>query len=263
MDYCIATQSPGGGRILNYGACKQNMLSNYTMVCQMCNISAVSRSLQMDERLGYGMLMTRDEIRKRLAHARVGIAGLGGLGSNCAAALARSGIGSLVLVDFDIVSEGNLDRQFYFRDQVGMPKARALADNLSRIDPSVRLETHIEKLDADLVIKRFHDCGIIVEAFDQADAKKMIIETVLEHMPDTWIVAASGLAGFGEFESIRKIRSGRLILCGDGKSEVGPDAPPLAPRVGIVACMEADAVLEILLGSEDAFVSRTIQGGRQ
>lgn len=225
------------------------------MICEMRNLCEVSRSLQMDVRLGYGMRMTRDEIRQRLSHARVGIAGLGGLGSNCAAALVRSGIGSLVLVDFDTVSEGNLDRQFYFRDQIGMPKARALADNLSRIDPAVRLETHIEKLDADSVVERFQDCSIVVEAFDQAEAKKMIIETVLERMPDIWIVAASGLAGFGRFELLREIRSGRLILCGDTESEVGPEAPPLAPRVGIVACMEANAVLEILLGSENAFAS--------
>ena len=50
---------------------------------------------------------------------RVGIAGAGGLGSNCAVALARSGVGTLVIADFDIIEAANLNRQYYFTDQIG------------------------------------------------------------------------------------------------------------------------------------------------
>ncbi|MDP3179869.1 MAG: sulfur carrier protein ThiS adenylyltransferase ThiF [Spirochaetaceae bacterium] len=191
--------------------------------------------------------MTRDEYRARLGRKSVGIAGAGGLGSNCAQALVRSGIGELVIADFDLVSESNLDRQFFFLDQVGKPKVEALAENLRRIDPRPNIAAHAIRLDPDSVVRLFADCDVIVEAFDLAEAKAMIIETVLTRLPGKALVSASGLAGFGRSESIAVRRSGDLVIVGDLESEVGPDNPPMAPRVGIAACMEANAVVEILL----------------
>jgi len=191
--------------------------------------------------------MTREAYRKQLSGAKVGIAGCGGLGSNCAAALARAGVGRLVFADFDTVSEANLDRQFFFRDQVGRPKAECLAENLKRIDPSLSLVASKARLDPDGIVALFEGCDVIVEAFDGADQKAMIIETVLSRMRGTWLVAASGLAGYGRDASLGLHVSGRLVLCGDLESEVSTDQPPMAPRVGIVANMEADAVVSILL----------------
>lgn len=191
--------------------------------------------------------MTREAYRERLSRAKVGIAGCGGLGSNCAAALARAGVGRLVVADFDIVSEANLDRQFFFRDQVGRPKAECLAENLRRIDPSIRIDARDRRLDADGIVALFEGCDVIVEAFDAADQKAMIIETVLSRMKGTWLVAASGLAGYGRDSTLGMHVSGHLVLCGDLDSEVSADLPPMAPRVGIVANMEADAVVSILL----------------
>jgi sulfur carrier protein ThiS adenylyltransferase len=174
------------------------------------------------------------------------------LGSNCAISLSRAGIGNLVLADFDVVSETNLDRQQYFRDQVGLLKVQALKENIARIDPSIRVESHAIRLDSESVRRIFSGCQVIVEAFDAPSAKTMILETVLEKMPSAWIVAASGLAGIGSLSDLRTIRRDRLILCGDFKSEVSEDNPPVAPRVAIVANMEADAVLEILLTPQPA-----------
>jgi len=186
-------------------------------------------------------------MRAVFAKARVGIAGAGGLGSNCAAALVRSGIGALVVVDFDVVSEANLDRQFYFHDQVGRPKVEALAENLARIDRKVEIEAHNAMLAPSSVCALFSGCDVVVEAFDSAEAKEMLIETVLGAMPGTPVVAASGLAGVGGFGRLRVIRRDDLTLCGDFESGIAPDMPPVAPRVAIVAGMEADAVLELLL----------------
>ncbi|MGO8692070.1 MAG: sulfur carrier protein ThiS adenylyltransferase ThiF [Rectinemataceae bacterium] len=191
--------------------------------------------------------MTRNEYRRRLGSKKVGIAGAGGLGSNCAVALARAGIGCLVIADFDRVSRDNLDRQAFFLDQEGMFKAEALAQNIARIDPGVRVEAHVLRLDAESLPKLFSDCDAVVEAFDAARAKLMFIETLLAALPGRPLVCASGLAGFGHSESFRVRRSGALALVGDFESEVGPDNPPMAPRVGIVAAMEADLVLEALL----------------
>ncbi|MCD4725344.1 MAG: sulfur carrier protein ThiS adenylyltransferase ThiF [Bacteroidales bacterium] len=191
--------------------------------------------------------MTTEEIRERLADKVVGIAGCGGLGSNCAVALARTGIGKLILVDDDKLEATNLNRQYFFADQIGEYKSLALRDNIHRIDDTILVETHVIRLDPGLVTKLFADCDVIIEAFDQDNEKQMIIETVLGDMPDKSIISGQGLAGYGKNDMIGTMHSGRLYIVGDHQSEVSPTHPPLAPRVGIVANMQANLVLEILL----------------
>jgi sulfur carrier protein ThiS adenylyltransferase len=186
-------------------------------------------------------------IRERLHNKSVGIAGCGGLGSNCAVALARIGVGRLVIADFDDVSAGNLDRQYYFRDQVGLRKVQALKDNIARINSRVDVVACDRRLDPTSLGEIFRECQVIVEAFDRAEMKKMIIETVLERMPGKFIVCGSGLAGYGHNNDLRTRRIGNLFICGDEKSEVSGAAPLLAPRVGVVANLQANQALEILL----------------
>lgn len=186
-------------------------------------------------------------IQRNLKDRKVGIAGAGGLGSNCASALVRTGIGHLVICDFDLVEESNLNRQFYFRDQLGVPKVAALRANLLRINPDLDLVTLQVRLDPGNLCSIFSDVEVLVEAFDQAAEKVMIIETAMEKWPTRPLVAGSGMAGFGDSNSLRMRSSGNLFICGDESSEIGPELPPLAPRVGIVANMMANTVLEILL----------------
>lgn len=191
--------------------------------------------------------LTFKQIQEKLKGKRVGIAGAGGLGSNCAVALARIGLGNLVIVDFDVVSESNLNRQYYFHEQIGEKKVLALKENIQRINPKVNVETHDLKLVPEGILKVFKDCDVIVEAFDRADMKQMILETVLGEMPDIPIVAGLGMAGWGDNGSIHYRNEGKLHICGDEKTEFAEDIPPLAPRVGIVANMQANTVLGILL----------------
>jgi sulfur carrier protein ThiS adenylyltransferase len=192
--------------------------------------------------------MTFEEIKKNLSGKVVGIAGAGGLGSNCAVALARTGLGKLIIADFDIVSEGNLNRQYYFRKQIGQKKVKALKENIIAINPEIEVESYDIKLDHDLIVTLFTDCDVIVEAFDLAEMKKMIIEAVLSELPDKPLVTGLGMAGWGDNNSVKFRKEGNLYICGDEKSEISEDNPPLAPRVGIVANMQANVVLEILLG---------------
>ncbi len=186
-------------------------------------------------------------MRKRLAKATVGIAGLGGLGSTCAVALARAGVGRLILTDFDKVEAGNLDRQYYFRSQLGKLKTEALADTIRAIDPAIILTLHSIRLDSRNVLPIFSGAQVLVEALDDASAKAMLIETCLSGFLDTHIVAASGLAGTGAFESIKLFHKGKLHICGDFNTEVGPQLPAVASRVGIIANIQADTALELLL----------------
>ena len=194
--------------------------------------------------------MTIEEIKHSLKDKSVGIAGCGGLGSNCAVALARVGIGKLILADFDRVEEGNLNRQYFFRDQVGEYKSEALRDNIIRIDEFLNVEVHVVNLEPESIKAFFADCDVIVEAFDEDTAKQMIIETVLSEMPDKYIVSGQGLAGYGNNEGLRTERHDNLFIVGDRVSEVSEDQPPLGPRVGVVANMQANLVLEILLNED-------------
>jgi sulfur carrier protein ThiS adenylyltransferase len=191
--------------------------------------------------------MTFDEIKNKLHDCRVGIAGAGGLGSNCAVALVRVGLGNIVFADFDIVSETNLNRQYFFRDQIGQKKVMALRDNLLKINPELDITVFDEMLNPDNIPLLFQDCNVIVEAFDQADQKEMLINTVLLHLPEIPLVVGLGIAGWGMNEKIHVRQIDNLYICGDEVSEISAELPPLAPRVGIVANMQANVVMEILL----------------
>lgn len=188
-----------------------------------------------------------EEIKKRLRAKTVGIAGAGGLGSNCAVALARVGIGKLILADFDTIVESNLNRQYFFYDQIGQKKVEALKLNILRIRPDILIETHNIKLTPENIPSLFNTCDVIVEAFDLADQKQMIIETVLQAFPITPIISGVGLAGFGNNEALKTQKFDNLYICGDQENETSETLPPLAPRVGIVSNMQANLVLEILL----------------
>ncbi len=193
------------------------------------------------------MQMKFSDIQYILSTKTVGIAGAGGLGSNCAAALVRCGLGKLVIADFDIVDESNLNRQFYFRNQIGQPKVEALRHNLIRINPELRLTAFNLRLDSQNIPRIFEGVDVLVEAFDRADQKEMLIETALEQWPERNLVVGSGMAGFGNTQALMVKKYGKLYVCGDETEEKSPENPLMAPRVGIVAHMQANVVMEILL----------------
>jgi len=194
--------------------------------------------------------MSNGQHFSKLRTAKIGIAGCGGLGSNCAVALARIGIGTLIIADFDVISESNLNRQYYFRDQIRQLKTDALKENILRINPEVIVERHCVQLNPDHISSIFSDCDILVEAFDQADQKQMLIETALTFFPEKPLVIGLGMAGWGKNDLIHCRKSDNMYICGDEVSEISEKLPPLAPRVGIVANMQANVVMEILLHDE-------------
>jgi len=179
--------------------------------------------------------------------ATVGIAGAGGLGSNIAVSLARAGLGTLVIADYDVITVKNLNRQQYFLSQVGKAKVEALKANLGQINPFCRCEIHNLMVTPDNLKDIFGSCNILLEAFDGADQKQMLIETWQELFPERPLIAASGLAGYGRNELIKMVRLDNIYLCGDGISELTPGISPVAPRVAIVANMQANLCLELLI----------------
>ena len=188
-----------------------------------------------------------EKLQTKFSSVTVAICGLGGLGSNVAISLARAGIGKLILIDFDRVDITNLHRQQYKANQLGMNKTDALRDNLLEIAPYVTLETHTICVKEENATHLLQGADIICEAFDDAECKAMLTNLVLEEMPDKYLVAASGMAGFGSVNSIRtrKITS-KFYLCGDEKSDVQSGGGLVSSRVMLCAAHQAHTVLRIL-----------------
>lgn len=189
------------------------------------------------------------EAQEKFSNAAVGIAGLGGLGSNIAFFLARLGIGKLVLADFDRVDVTNLNRQQYRVADLGRYKAEALKEQLLGINPYCVYEIHSVKLTEENIPEIFSECDIICEAFDKADQKAMITETVLSDMKNVILVSGSGMAGTDSANKIttRKVMS-RFYLCGDEKSDIADGRGLMAPRVAVCAAHQATAVMKLILG---------------
>jgi sulfur carrier protein ThiS adenylyltransferase len=182
-----------------------------------------------------------------LRQSSVGIAGAGGLGTNVAVALARAGVGRLVIADFDRVEPSNLNRQQFFVDQVGERKVEALRENLLAINPYSLYEVHDVRINRRNAAAIFRRVDVLVEAFDKAAAKEMLIEASLSKFPGRPIVAASGLAGFGGNRKLHSRRMGNLFICGDEETQPIKGISPMAPRVALVAAMQANLVVELLM----------------
>jgi sulfur carrier protein ThiS adenylyltransferase len=180
-----------------------------------------------------------------LKAASVGIAGCGGIGSNVAACLARAGIGSLVIVDYDSVELPNLNRQYYFHDQIGYPKVDALSYNLSLINPDLVLKPHSRMLDSTTASDFFHDCNVLVEAVDGEETKVMLLEGWMRDLPERMIFSCSGIAGHGGTDLIRVDRRRGLTIVGDQCSDLSRGT--LSSRVTMVAAMMANEVIEYFL----------------
>ena len=188
-------------------------------------------------------------MRARLAASHVAVIGCGGLGSNAAMMLLRSGVGTLTIVDFDTVEESNLNRQLFFRDQLGMEKTEALRETLLRINPDADLRVHHECISAENIASLVGGADVIVEAVDRAEVKAMVINAALELLPDTPLVSASGLAGFDSANDVVTERIGEnFYLVGDLLTDVREGHPLFASRVMVAAAHEAHAAVRILLG---------------
>lgn len=184
-----------------------------------------------------------DKLRNKV----VGIAGAGGLGSNIAISLLRAGVQRFIIADYDRVELSNLNRQYYFLDQVGMTKTAALHQNLLRINPHVQATLHDTWITADNLTDLFAESHLLIEAFDDPEMKAMAANRWLQYFPDRFIITGSGISGYGMNSTLGITVRGKLIICGDQKTQYTKEIGLTAPRIGLVAQMQANAALEILL----------------
>ena len=189
-----------------------------------------------------------EDLQSKFSSACVAVCGLGGLGSNVAISLARAGVGTLWLFDFDRVDISNLHRQQYKISQLGMYKCDAMKELVSEINPYCNVITHTVRL-AEENLTLVSDCDIVCECFDNAECKAMLVNTVSERYPDKYIVSASGMSGLHAGNTITTKKLGkRLYICGDGESDVKDDITLFAPRVMLCASHQANTILRIIAG---------------
>lgn len=192
------------------------------------------------------------EIQEILSAGNVAIAGLGGLGSNVAYSLTRIGVGHLHLIDFDVVDVTNLNRQQYFMEHVGMYKTEALKSLLMKINPYIEIKTDCVRVTEDNIKELFCDNDIICEAFDNPDAKALLVNGIMEYFPEKKLVSASGMAGFGSSNSIVTKRiTKNFYLCGDRVTAPSYGNGLMAPRVAVCAAHEANMITRLILGEEE------------
>lgn len=184
-------------------------------------------------------------IQQSLKSAKVAVAGLGGLGSNLAIMLARSGVGNLLLIDYDRVEPSNLNRQQYSIKHLGMYKTDAMLMQLKEINPYINIEIRNLRLDRSNIEEALSGYSIVCEAFDGAETKAELVNTVLEKLPRTYVVAVSGMAGMGSPNDIKTTRPmKRLYICGDAQTDAS--AGLTAPRAALCAAHQANTVLRII-----------------
>ncbi|MCO8194491.1 MULTISPECIES: sulfur carrier protein ThiS adenylyltransferase ThiF [Anaerofustis] len=193
-----------------------------------------------------------NEIHEKLKNAKVAVAGLGGLGSNIAVMLARSGIENIHIVDFDKVDLSNLNRQNYYIKHLGMKKTKATIDILKEVNPYLNIKADDIKINETNAAQIFKDDDIICEAFDDAKNKAMLITAILSEYKDKKIISGNGMAGFDSSNLIKTTKKMKtLYICGDEKSDINNGIGLMAPRVNICAAHQANMAIRLILGKEE------------
>ncbi|WP_459899128.1 sulfur carrier protein ThiS adenylyltransferase ThiF [Campylobacter concisus] len=217
------------------------------------NVVFIRRGVMPEREVLRVMIASRNspELNLALSKAVIGVAGLGGLGSNITLSLARVGVKKLVLADFDVVEPSNLNRQQYFVRHIGMKKTQALKELINDVNPFVEVETHDIFLDEKNVASVFGECEILCEAFDNVAGKAMILNEAGASLKDKKIIGASGMAGYFSSNLIKTIKFAKNVyLCGDLTNEAKIGQGLMAPRVAICANHEANLAIRLLMGLE-------------
>jgi sulfur-carrier protein adenylyltransferase/sulfurtransferase len=153
---------------------------------------APDAELSVDEVKRYSRHLIIPEIgmtgQKRLKTARVLCVGAGGLGSPALLYLAAAGVGTLGVIDFDVVEESNLQRQIiHGQSDIGRPKAESAADSIREVNPYVNVVLHQEHLDSDNAMEIFAQYDLIVDGTDNFATRYLVNDAcVLLGKPYVW-----------------------------------------------------------------------------
>ncbi|NLK62027.1 MAG: sulfur carrier protein ThiS adenylyltransferase ThiF [Fusobacteria bacterium] len=172
---------------------------------------------------------------------KIGIAGVGGIGSNVAMYLVRAGFTKFKIIDFDIITESNLNRQFFFKNQVGKYKVDMLKENLENINGDIIIEKEVLELTKDNMLEKFNNCNIIVEGFDIKERKIELLEVFSNS--NKLIVSANGIGGLDLSNIVTKKLGKNIFIVGDFKSDI-IDYKTYSTKVSIIAGTMANIIIE-------------------
>ncbi len=176
---------------------------------------------------------------------KIGIAGAGGLGSNVAMILVRSGFTKIEIFDYDSIDASNLNRQQYFINEIGLDKVGCLTEHLFNINPDIHIQSIKAKWTRDNAHSFFSNCDFIIEAFDQADWKYQFINY---YQPSGIpIISGNGMAGLFEKQPMFVRKLDNVYFVGDSTTDTALGHPPMAPRVTACAAKMAEIILDLTL----------------
>ena len=187
----------------------------------------------------------KPEQLQKIQSVKIGIGGAGGLGSNVAMMLVRTGFKNFEILDFDVIDASNLNRQQYFIHEIGLSKVDVTQKRLLDINPDLNIMIHRDKWIPENGAKFFKDCDVIVEAFDQVDNKYRFAEFYQDKAK--YLVSGVGMAGLFEKQPMTIRRIGNMFIVGDTSTDSHQGHPPMAPRVTQCAGMMAEVVLDLTL----------------
>ncbi|MBP9853384.1 MAG: sulfur carrier protein ThiS adenylyltransferase ThiF [Candidatus Omnitrophica bacterium] len=181
---------------------------------------------------------------------KIGIGGVGGLGSNVAMILVRSGFMNLEMLDQDVIEASNLNRQQYYYDEIGRVKVDTTKQRLLEINPDLNITAHRIQWNESNGDQFFTGCDFIIEAFDQADFKFRFVEFYQDKAD--YVISGNGMAGLMEKKPmvIKKLKN--IYIVGDGSTDSACGHPPMAPRVTACAAGMAEIVLDLTLNIKSA-----------
>jgi sulfur carrier protein ThiS adenylyltransferase len=177
---------------------------------------------------------------------KIGIGGAGGLGSNCAMMLVRTGFKHLEIIDQDVIDPSNLNRQQFFSNEVGLAKVEVTKKRLLDINPDAKITIHQMQWNEQNANQFFKGFNFIVEAFDVADWKHRFVQYYAPRFPV--VVSGVGMAGLLEKQPMTVKKLGNIYICGDRSTDSALGHPPMAPRVTQCAGLMAEVILDLTLG---------------
>jgi adenylyltransferase/sulfurtransferase len=200
--------------------------------------------------------------QRKLKAARVLTIGAGGLGSPLGLYLAAAGVGTLGMVDFDVVDESNLHRQVLFgRSSVGRPKIQAAVDRLRDINPHIDVVPHELRLDSSNALELFRDYDIVVDGTDNFPTRYLVNDAcVLLGKPNVY----GSIFRFEGQVSVFWGARGPCYRC------LFPEPPPpgLVPSCaeggvlgvlpGIIGSLQANEVIKLIVGAGEPLIGRLV-----
>jgi sulfur-carrier protein adenylyltransferase/sulfurtransferase len=198
----------------------------------------------------------------KLLNAKVLLVGAGGLGSPAALYLAAAGIGTLGLVDDDVVDESNLQRQvIHTTDRVGVPKTESARITISELNPDVEVVEHRTRLDADNVLEIIEDYDVIVDGADNFPTRYLLNDaSVRQRKP---VVSASILAFDGQISTFVPYEGPcyRCLYPTPPPAELAPScgaAGVLGVMAGVMGLLQANEVIKLVAGIGEPLIGRLL-----